>query len=672
MNKIILNKKYQKLFTTDDRYIICTGGRGSAKSYSITTYFTLLLHTETNHTILFTRYTKASTDASIISEMIHKISILGLESEFEITNDEIVNKATGSKMIFRGLQISNKDQSANLKSLQGVTIWCMDEAEELRSEEVFDTIDYSIRSNLRPNKIIMILNPSTKEHFIYTKFFQDNGVPEGFNGTKNGITFIHTSYLDNLKHLPDSYIQGFEALKIKNPAKYLHKVLGGWLNKAEGVIFNNWTIGDFSDQLEYGYGVDFGFSNDPSTLTKVAIDKKNKIIYIDEKLYEPGLTTSELGERFRNECSNKQIIADNSEPRLIEELKRMTLNIKACIKGAGSVSEGITLMQDYQIIITPSSTNLLKEFNNYVWNDKKSGTPVDMYNHCFVADTLITTDKGLVKIIDINVGDKVLTSNGYKPVLKKFNNGLQQVFDYSLHLDTDVVYLTCTNNHKIKTQEEWKEIQNLKQGNVLFQHKNIKEKSITYTQMKCIIQKVVKDYIELYGKQILEQYKKDFTSTILMKIQQIIELKIFNWLKEENIYLCMQKNTLKTIQNGSKISIQKVLKQRKNGINQKMVYNGIVNKVNKVGLIGDINDLIVKYVEKNMKQDIQEYQNTAIKTVKLKHLEQGESRMEQVYDIMVEDTHEYFANSILVHNCIDGIRYYVSHILKAPTGKYYL
>ena len=84
---------------------------------------------------------------------------------------------------------------------------------------------------------------------------------------------------------------------------------------------------------------------------------------------------------MKPECDNKEIIADNSEPRLIDELYSMGLNIDACVKGAGSVAEGITLMQDYKLIITPGSINIVKELNNYVWSNRKAGVPVDMYNH---------------------------------------------------------------------------------------------------------------------------------------------------------------------------------------------------------------------------------------------------------------------------------------------------
>jgi phage terminase large subunit len=102
---------------------------------------------------------------------------------------------------------------------------------------------------------------------------------------------------------------------------------------------------------------------------------------LDEKLYLPNLTTDEIFNKIYSEVDNKQIIGDNSEGRLIEELKRKQINIKPCEKGAGSVGEGIKLLQDYEMIVTPTSKNLIKELNNYIWSDKKSNQPVDMYNH---------------------------------------------------------------------------------------------------------------------------------------------------------------------------------------------------------------------------------------------------------------------------------------------------
>jgi len=170
---IKINSKYN-LLGSDSRYFIISGGRGSGKSYSINSFLVLLTY-EVGHVILFTRFTLTSAHISIIPEFIDKIETAGLHNDFYITKDEIVNTKTGSKILFRGIKTSMGTQTANLKSLAGVTTWVLDEAEELNDEEIFDKIDYSIRHNIKQNRVILILNPATKEHFIYKRFFDVGG-----------------------------------------------------------------------------------------------------------------------------------------------------------------------------------------------------------------------------------------------------------------------------------------------------------------------------------------------------------------------------------------------------------------------------------------------------------------------------------------------------------------
>ena len=198
---INLNHKYIPLFENDTRFFIVTGGRGSAKSFA-TTSFCCALSREKNHKILYTRQTMSSAHLSIIPEFQEKIELLEMSNQFSINKAEIKNIASGSEILFRGLKASSGDQTANLKSLQGITTWVLDEAEELTDEDKFDTIQRSIRSNNHQNRIILILNPATKEHWIYKRFFEGMGVEEGFNGVKDNVTYIHTSFLDNVDHLP--------------------------------------------------------------------------------------------------------------------------------------------------------------------------------------------------------------------------------------------------------------------------------------------------------------------------------------------------------------------------------------------------------------------------------------------------------------------------------------
>jgi phage terminase large subunit len=380
---IVLNSKYNYL-GSDSRYFIVTGGRGSSKSFSITTFLCLLTR-DSGHIILFTRYTLVSASISIIPEFIEKIEMLGKTDEFLITKDEIINIKSGSKIIFKGIKTSSGTQTANLKSLQGVTTWVLDEAEELTDEDTFDKIDLSIRHKTKQNRVILILNPTTKEHFIYNKFFESRGVEAGQTLIKDDTTYIHTTYLDNIENLSKSFISQVDYIKQHRPEKYKHQILGGWLDKAEGVIFSNWSIGEFVNCGTVVFGQDFGFSNDPSTLVETSIDKANKKIYLRLHFYKAGLTTSDIYFLNNQYAGQSLIVADNAEPRLISELKAKGLNMIEAVKGQGSITLGIALLQDYDLIVDEESIDLHKELNNYSWLEKKSKTPCDNYNHALDA-----------------------------------------------------------------------------------------------------------------------------------------------------------------------------------------------------------------------------------------------------------------------------------------------
>ena len=377
-----LSNKYLVL-ENDTRYFICTGGRGSGKSFAINTLLTLLTY-EQGHKILFTRYTLRAASISIIPEFIEKLELQKIQQDFHITKDEIINKQTGSKILFRGIKTSSGDQTANLKSLQGVTTWVLDEAEELTDESIFDKIDLSIRQKDKDNRVILILNPTTKENFIYQRFFEARGVEAGSNIIKDDTTYIHTTYLDNIENLSESYIKQIEQMKERRPNRYKHTILGSWLDKAEGVIYSNWSIGEFKQVDKIVFGQDYGFSNDPSTLIKTSIDKDNKIIYVQQCFYQTKLTTSEIAVLNKKYAGDNLIVGDSAEPRLINELSRHNKVVPA-IKGQGSITYGISLLQDYDLVITEDSVELIKELNNYCWLEKKSQTPCDNWNHCLDA-----------------------------------------------------------------------------------------------------------------------------------------------------------------------------------------------------------------------------------------------------------------------------------------------
>ena len=376
-NKIVLSPKWKPLFNSKDRYHICTGGRGSSKSFSVT-MFLVILTFEEGHKILFTRYTLTSAKTSIIPQFMECMELLGYDDrDFEITNDTITNKKTGSQILFKGIKTSSGVQTASLKSLTGITSFVVDEAEELVDEQVFNKIDFSVRVKGIHNRVILIMNPATVDHWIYKRWFANKET------TKN-TTYIHTTYLDNKKNLNEDIVQQFEQLKIDKPKEYNHVVLGGWKLKADGVIFEDWETGTFDESLSYLFGADYGFATDPSTIIKVAVDEKKKLLYCQEMFYAKHQSTEQLKSAYKDIVKDDVVVCDSAELRLINDLRNDYINAVPTIKKPGSVLSGIQRIQSYKIVVCGDSPNVITELNNYSWVDKGSRTiPVDDYNHVF-------------------------------------------------------------------------------------------------------------------------------------------------------------------------------------------------------------------------------------------------------------------------------------------------
>ncbi len=235
---VVLLHQYRPLFRQTPvlggdakwRYAFVTGGRGSGKSFHVALALLNLTY-EPGHVILFTRYTLSSADVSIIPEFREKIGLLAVEDDFYITRSEIVNLRTGSRILFRGIKTSSGNQTAALKSIQGVTTWVLDEAEELVDEETFDRIDLSIRHKTLPNRVIVVLNPTNEEHFLYRMFVKD---------PRPDTLYVHTTWEDNRHNLSATWIQKAEEIRLANPARYAHIFEGRWSKDNPGLL---WTRG---------------------------------------------------------------------------------------------------------------------------------------------------------------------------------------------------------------------------------------------------------------------------------------------------------------------------------------------------------------------------------------------------------------------------------------------
>lgn len=423
-----LSKKYEPLFKLlSGQYpnidtVVITGGRNSQKSFAVGTW-TCIAAKDCAFNILYTRYTLTAAEDSIIPEFNEKIDLLDSYDRFNVTKDRI-NGVNGSKIVFKGIKTSSGNQTASLKSLKDFNVFVLEEAEEMPDFDSWDKIRKSIRSNKKQNINILILNPTTKTHWIYTELFEDRGVQEGWNGIKDNVMYIHSTYLDMDRELiADNIWNDFEDKRLayeawiklpkseqdnsslKKKAKYYkHTILGGWLEKSEGVIFENWSLGEFQETDNMLYGQDYGFSNDPTTLVKVAINKSARRIYLREECYKTRMTTEDITTTMQRVCGNDLVIGDSAEPRLITELQQRGINIKPAVKGQGSVKEGIALLLEYDLIVSPDSVNLIKELNNYSWSDKKSETPIDAHNHIIDAIRYAATHALTEKKREISFG----------------------------------------------------------------------------------------------------------------------------------------------------------------------------------------------------------------------------------------------------------------------------
>jgi len=392
---IVPQEIYHPLYEDTEKFIILiTGGRGSGKSFNASTFIERLTFEMTPvekivHQILYTRYTMVSAGMSIIPEMMEKIELDGTTKYFKTTKTDIVNKMTKSRIMFRGIKTSSGNQTAKLKSIQGITTFVCDEAEEWTSEDEFDKIMLSIRKKGIQNRIIIIMNPCDSNHFIYKKYIENTHKLVEIDGvqvqisTYPNVLHIHTTYLDNLENLSPEFLKEVEDMKINNPEKYAHVVIGRWADVAEGAVFKKWGIvKEFPLECKkVGIGQDFGFTNDPSAAVRCGIIDNR--LYVDELFYETDMLSSAIANRLKP--FSMKVFADSQDPRLIQEIKNRGVNIYPVDKFPGSIKAGIDKIKDMEFFVTERSYNLITELRKYVWDKDKDGNyinePVDEYNH---------------------------------------------------------------------------------------------------------------------------------------------------------------------------------------------------------------------------------------------------------------------------------------------------
>jgi len=269
----------------------------------------------------------------------------------------------------------------------------------------------------------------------------------------------------------------------------------------------------------------------------------------------------------------------------------------------------------------------------------------------------------------------VLTSQGYKRVLKRFDNGMHPTETCLIQCGINTIKLTSTPDHKVKTNENnsivWKKISELQSGDQVYLLNSTTEKSLDYIQTMVTSQMDQQECISMYGNSTTEKYQKDIIFTTRIITNGTILSRIWKWLQKTFIYRNILNNASKKIQNGLKYFGKQELKQLKNGTVQTTEGKPIAELVENPGIHQHITSTLANNVGTNSNPDITRHHqskevilSTVISTVDREHCVKEEEKLKMVYDIMVEDCHEYFANGLLVHNCIDSIRYIVTHRLK--------
>ena len=357
---IKIPREFQPLFNKDWREAAVYGGRFSLKSHTVARILLIKARQNKIRIACFREFQNSIADSSyqLLSDLIREYKL----TDFQLTQNSIVNTITGSDFIFKGLW--NNEQS--IKSIEGIDIAWVEEAQTV-SEKSLEVLTPTVRKD--GSQIIYTYNRLLEEDPVHKRL-----VMEGRPNTL--IINVNYDIAEKYGMLPKVIKDEIEDDKKNRPGLYKHKWLGEPFS-SERKIYKDWNILDelpHEARLER-YGLDFGYSNDPTAI--VAIYKYNGGFILDEITYQKGLSNKQIADIFKN-VDRALVIADSAEPKSIDEIKLYGINILPCVKGKDSVNQGIQYLQDQRISVTKHSHNIIREYNNYLWKVDKDGKIVNV------------------------------------------------------------------------------------------------------------------------------------------------------------------------------------------------------------------------------------------------------------------------------------------------------
>lgn len=383
-----IGRGYGDFWHSKARYRVVKGSRASKKSKTAALWFITKLIKFPGANLLVVRKTFRTLKDSCYSDLIWAMRRLGVEKMFDCKESplEITYRKTGQKILFRGLDDPQKITSISVSVGHLCWLW-IEEAYEIGKEADFDMLDESIRGVVPEGlfkQVTLTFNPWNERHWLKKRFF-DNPADNVFSKT--------TNYLCN-EWLDEADRRKFEDMQVRNPRRYQVAGLGNW-GIVEGVVYENWTDQEPFTLEEVRripgvtavFGLDFGYTNDPSALFCGFVDVKGKRIFVWDEMYRKGMSNEAIYKQIYDMgYAKEKIIADAAEPKSIDRLRTLGLpRIRAARKGADSVKAGIDYVSDFKIIIHPRCVNFLTEIGNYTWEKDKFGNqinvPVDGFNH---------------------------------------------------------------------------------------------------------------------------------------------------------------------------------------------------------------------------------------------------------------------------------------------------
>ncbi len=380
--KQIVNKIYKPLFMDKARYFILMGGRGGGRSTVASQYANARLMAKSYYRCAIMRYILGDIRNSIYREITDRAEENGISEVLQI-NDSLMKLEYGQNSINAvGFRKSSSDQKSKLKSLASYNCVIIEEADEI-PEEDFMQLDDSLRTVKGDIKIILLLNPPAKTHWIINRWM--NLIPSEQKGfydyeLKNSITdtiLIKSNYKDNEKNIASQSVTQYENYKETKPNHYWNMVRGLVPETVAGKIYNNWQQIDeipHEARLER-FGGDFGYTIDSTVIE--AIYSWNGAYIIDEVAYQTGLSNKTIADIILAQPDNRLSVFDGAEPKSIDEIKLYGVSIIGSQKGPGSVKQGIQYVQDQKIFVTKRSKKTWKAYENYHWIIDKDGNVIN-------------------------------------------------------------------------------------------------------------------------------------------------------------------------------------------------------------------------------------------------------------------------------------------------------